>query len=79
MTQINELLGFLRESVTPFHAVRAMCERLERAGFEAVERFDPNAMVPGRGYFMTKQGGSLMALRAGARNLGWAASGWRAY
>ena len=70
MTQINELLDFLRESVTPFHAVRAMCERLERAGFEAVERFDPNAMVPGRGYFMAKQGSSLMALRAGAQELG---------
>ena len=70
MTQINELLDFLRESVTPFHAVRGMCKRLEQAGFESVERFDPSAMVPGRGYFMTKQGSSLVALRAGAQELG---------
>ena len=69
MTQINELLDFLRESVTPFHAVRGMCKRLEQAGFESVERFNPSAMVSGHGYFMTRQGSSLVALRAGAQEL----------
>ena len=65
MTQVDELLIFLREAVTPFHAVQAMSHRLADAGFEAVESFAPDTMVPGRGYFMTRQGSSLIALRAG--------------
>ena len=65
MTQVDELLTFLREAVTPFHAVREMSRRLADAGFEAVESFDPDTMVPGSGYFMTRQGSSLIALRAG--------------
>ena len=65
MTQVDELLTFLREAVTPFHAVQAMSRRLADAGFEAVESFDPDTMVPGSGYFMTRQGSSLIALRAG--------------
>ncbi|GIR69514.1 MAG: hypothetical protein CM15mP74_07650 [Halieaceae bacterium] len=79
MTQINELLDFLRESVTPYHAVRGMCKRLEQAGFESVERFDPSAMVPGRGYFMTKQGSSWWPCEPEPKNLERAASGRRAY
>ena len=65
MTQVNELLTFLREAVTPFHAVQAMSRRLADAGFEAVESFDPDTMVPGSGYFMIRQGSSIIALRAG--------------
>ena len=65
MTQIEELLRFLGEAVTPFHAVAAMSQRLCDAGFEEVERFDTEAMTAGRGYFMTRQGSSLIAVRAG--------------
>ena len=65
MTQVDELLTFLGEAVTPFHAVAAMSRRLTSAGFEAVTALDPDTMVPGKGYFMTRQGSSLIALRAG--------------
>ena len=69
MTQIDALLGFLGEAVTPFHAVAAMSRRLRDAGFEEVERFDPTTMTAGRGYFMTRQGSSLIAMRAGEGRL----------
>ena len=65
MTQIETLVGFLGEAVTPFHAVAAMSRRLRDAGFEEVERLDPAAMTAGRGYYMTRQGSSLIAMRAG--------------
>ena len=65
MTQIEALLEFLGEAVTPFHAVAAMSRRLSDAGFEEVERFDAETMTAGRGYFMTRQGSSLIAVRAG--------------
>ena len=43
-----------------------MSSRLLARGFEAVEQFGPGAMAPGKGYFMTRRGNSLIALRAGA-------------
>ena len=48
MTQIEALLGFLGEAVTPFHAVAAMSLQLQDTGFEEVQRFDPAAMTAGR-------------------------------
>ena len=45
MTQIEALLGCLGEAVTPFHAVAAMSHRLQDAGFEEVQRFDPAAIT----------------------------------
>ena len=65
MAETSDLLGFLGEAVTPFHAVAAMAERLTAAGFVEVEQFDGDNMVPGQGYFITRQGSSLIAARAG--------------
>jgi len=55
MTQIEALLGFLGEAVTPCNVVAAMSRRLHDAGFEEVERFDSASMTAGRGYYMTHQ------------------------
>jgi aspartyl aminopeptidase len=65
MAETKELLRFLGEAVTPFHAVEAMAQRLLAAGFMQAEQFDGANMVPGRGYFVTRQGSSLIAMRAG--------------
>ncbi len=65
-SQIDGLLQFLAESVTPFHAVAAMSKRLIEAGFEELSQFHFKNLTSGRGYFATKQGSSLIALRVGA-------------
>jgi aspartyl aminopeptidase len=65
MAETTELLRFLGEAVTPFHAVEAMAQRLLAAGFMQAEQFDGANMVPGQGYFVTRQGSSLIAMRAG--------------
>ena len=65
MAETKALLKFLGEAVTPFHAVEAMTTRLLAAGFHQVEQFDGSHMSPGEGYFMTRQGSSLIAIRAG--------------
>ena len=70
MAETTELLTFLREAVTPFHAVEAMTRRLKTAGFEEVEQFDAVQMAPGQGYFTVRQGSSLIAMRAGDAELG---------
>jgi aspartyl aminopeptidase len=70
MAETTELLTFLGEAVTPFHAVEAMTRRLKMAGFEEVEQFDAVPMAPGQGYFTVRQGSSLIAMRAGDAELG---------
>lgn len=70
MAETTELLTFLGEAVTPFHAVEAMTRRLKTAGFEEVEQFDAVQMAPGQGYFTVRQGSSLIAMRAGDAELG---------
>jgi len=64
-TQIDELMTFLSESITPFHAVEVMARTLRASGFEQLDQFDAVRMTPGKGYFVVHQGSSLMALRAG--------------
>ena len=70
MAETTELLTFLGEAVTPFHAVEAMTRRLKTAGVEEVEQFDAVQMAPGQGYFTVRQGSSLIAMRAGDAELG---------
>lgn len=65
MAETTALLKFLGEAVTPFHAVEAMTKRLVAAGFIEVEQFEGASMSPGQGYFTTRQGSSLIAVRAG--------------
>ena len=68
MTQIEALLGFLGEAVTPFMLWR-QCRHFRMPGLRV--RFDPAAMTAGRGYYMTRQGSSLIACgRAGPPDAG---------
>ncbi len=66
MAETTELLTFLGEATSPFHAVEAMIRRLRAAGFTALEQFDGAHMTPGQGYFTVRQGSSLIAMRAGS-------------
>ena len=61
----DALMAFLRQAVTPYHAVLEMSARLESAGFERVDQFVAAELKPGQGYFSVRQGSSLIALRAG--------------
>lgn len=65
MAATTELLAFLAEAVTPFHAVEALIRRLRAAGFIELEQFDSANMAPGQGYFISRGGSSLIAIRAG--------------
>ena len=66
---IDALMAFLRQAVTPYHAVSEMIARLESAGFERVDQFLAAELKPGKGYFSVRQGSSLIALRAGEEPL----------
>ena len=62
---VDELLNFLAEATTPFHAVSAMEWRLAAAGFTELDAIDGEKLEPGQGYFYTRNGSSIIAFRAG--------------
>ena len=45
--QIQDLLKFLAEATTPFHAVAAISWRLAAAGFEEIRSVDDAVLEPG--------------------------------
>ncbi len=69
------LKAFLDASPTPFHAVVSMAQRLDEAGFHALNEADDWALEPGKGYYITRNGSSIIAWRQpavdAAVNLGW--------
>lgn len=64
---VQDLLAFLGEATTPFHAVSAMSWRLAAAGFTELEQIDGAELEPGAGYFYTRNGSSIIAFRAGVQ------------
>ncbi len=63
------LLDFLRASPTPFHATRALAERLLAAGFELLNEGDSWLLEPGKRYLVTRNDSSLIAFVYGRSKL----------
>ena len=61
----NELINFLYESPTAFHAVKNVKDTLEFEGFKELKEADRwNLEVEGK-YFVTKNDSALIAFRVG--------------
>lgn len=70
MTQkpiIDGMADFIAASPTPFHAVANMAQQLRAAGFEALDEGQAWALQPGRGYFVVRNGSSIIAFRTGTQ------------
>lgn len=62
---MNEpLFKFISASPTAFHAVRTCAAQLREAGFTELCEGDEWELTPGRGYFVTRNGSSIVAFRA---------------
>ena len=63
----HEFLSFVNASPTPFHAVHAVKQRLEEAGFQLLEEKDAwsNLCVPGGKYFLTRNTSTILAFAIG--------------
>lgn len=59
----NELLDFIRESPTAFHAVESITDRLDKAGFCRLNEFDAWDLVAGGSYYVTRNSSSVIAFR----------------
>lgn len=51
----DDLVEFLQESVTPFHAAAIAESWLRAAGFTRLEEADYWNLEPGKGYYTTRQ------------------------
>ena len=61
--RLTRLCDFSRQSPTPWHATKAMAERLEKAGFSASTRQLNWQLAPGQRYYVTRNDSSIIAFQ----------------
>lgn len=69
----DDLVEFLQESVTPFHAAATAESWLRAAGYTRLEEADYWNLESGKGYYVTRNGSSVVAWRVPEHAIG----GWR--
>jgi aspartyl aminopeptidase len=65
--RLDDLLSFLDDCPTPWHAAANVARRLEERGFERLDARAAWSLEPGKGYVCLHAGSSLVAFRVGAR------------
>lgn len=61
--RLEDLIDFLVAAPTPFHAVRALADRLRAGGYEPLDEAAPFSLEPGGRYYTIRNGGSIVAFR----------------
>ncbi len=61
----RQLCDFLTAATTPFHAVSAMAERLQEAGYSRLDEGLSWDLQPGGRYFVVRNGSSIVAFVIG--------------
>ena len=61
----QELLPFLQQSPSPFHATATMLGMLKEAGFEQLQEEDAWQLQPGKAYVVTRNESSIIAFTTG--------------
>lgn len=64
----TDLIRFISESPTAFHATENFANELEKAGFERLEETASWNLVPGKGYYLTRNLSSILAFRFPEQN-----------
>lgn len=60
---MNDLLTFIDQSPSPFHAVDTLAKTLSAAGYTRLSESSPWQLASGGKYFVTRNGSSLLAFR----------------
>jgi len=72
----QDLIHFLDQATTPFHAVDQMAQRLLQAGFHELDEAERWRPEPGVSYFIRRNGSSIIAWRQPEQEAA-VAQGWR--
>ena len=59
----KELIHFISESPTAFHAVNSIANRLKAAGYQLISEAKRHTLEPGGAYYLTRNGSSIIAFR----------------
>lgn len=59
----RELLDFIQKSASMFHTVDTVSRYFEEAGFQALEEGEDWKLEPGKAYYVSRNGSSIMAFR----------------
>ena len=70
---LDDLFGFLQGAVTPYHAAAIAAAWLDAAGYTRLEEADYWNLEAGKGYYITRNGSSVIAWRVPEHAIG----GWR--
>ena len=60
----RKLFDYIAASPSPYHAVAHSAETLHAAGFQPLSEGEDWTLTPGQGYYVTRNGSSLIAFRA---------------
>ena len=76
MNEIERLLTFTKEAVSPFHTVEAAGKLLEEKGFSPLSWKEEWSLNPGGKYYLVHHGSALFAFTIGktqrrSRRYGW--------
>ena len=63
MTTTEKLFDFIKSSTSPYHTVKAVAEMLEAAGFIRIYEGDGTPITEGAGYYVIRDGSSIVAFR----------------
>ena len=63
----QDLIDFLAQSPTPFHAVATMSSRLQAAGFSELKEADAWELKPAGRYYVIRNGSAIVAFNLGQR------------
>ena len=63
LDRTNELIHFIEKSPTAFHAVETIAKHLESEGFICLREGENWELLPGHGYYVTKNQSSLISFR----------------
>ncbi|MCK5696918.1 MAG: M18 family aminopeptidase [Gammaproteobacteria bacterium] len=65
----HQLLEFLDQSPTPYHAVKNLVTYLKKAGYERLSEASTWQLTLGQGYFVTRNDGSIIAFMYGQEDI----------
>ncbi|MGB1192475.1 MAG: hypothetical protein ACPG3T_06090, partial [Pseudomonadales bacterium] len=65
----QDLCAFIDASPTPFHATAALTQRLDAAGFIALDESEEWSLDAGKNYYVTRNQSSLIAWTQGSAPL----------
>lgn len=63
MNRTKELLEFIANSPTAFHVVESVAKQLNANGYTALKESEAWELIPGKGYYITRNQSSLIAFR----------------